>query len=48
MALLVQKAKELVPGSTTGIQFLDPVTLISTWTLPLQPAAAREFRQLRA
>jgi TRAP transporter TAXI family solute receptor len=44
--LLVEHARELIPKSSLGIQFLSPETLINTAGLPLHPAAAYAYRQL--
>lgn len=44
--LLVDHARELIPKSSLGIQFLSPETLISTAGLPLHPAAADAYREL--
>ncbi|WP_113716995.1 TAXI family TRAP transporter solute-binding subunit [Arthrobacter dokdonensis] len=44
--LLVDHARELIPKSSLGIQFLSPETLINTAGLPLHPAAAGAYREL--
>ncbi|MCQ9164905.1 MULTISPECIES: TAXI family TRAP transporter solute-binding subunit [unclassified Arthrobacter] len=44
--LLVDHARELIPKSSLGIQFLSPETLINTAGLPLHPAAAETYRTL--
>jgi TRAP transporter TAXI family solute receptor len=44
--LLVGHAEELIPGSSLGVQFLSPETLINTAGLPLHPAAAAAYREL--
>jgi TRAP transporter TAXI family solute receptor len=44
--LLVGHAEELIPGSSLGVQFLSPETLINTAGLPLHPAAAATYRTL--
>ncbi|UVJ40173.1 TAXI family TRAP transporter solute-binding subunit [Arthrobacter sp. CJ23] len=44
--LMVEKAEELVPKSSTGVQFLSPETLINTAGVPLHPAAAAAYRAL--
>lgn len=44
--LLVDHARELIPKSSLGIQFLSPETLINTAGLPLHPAAADTYREL--
>ncbi len=44
--LLVDHARDLIPKSSLGIQFLSPETLISTAGLPLHPAAADAYREL--
>jgi TRAP transporter TAXI family solute receptor len=44
--LLVGHAEELIPGSSLGVQFLSPETLINTAGLPLHPAAATAYREL--
>ncbi|WP_017199848.1 TAXI family TRAP transporter solute-binding subunit [Arthrobacter sp. M2012083] len=44
--LLVEQAQDLVPKSSTGVQFLSPETLINTSGLPLHPAAEAAYRAL--
>ncbi|WP_454809549.1 TAXI family TRAP transporter solute-binding subunit [Paenarthrobacter nitroguajacolicus] len=44
--LLVGQAQDLVPKSSTGVQFLSPETLINTAGLPLHPAAEATYRAL--
>ena len=44
--LLVGQAQDLVPKSSTGVQFLSPETLINTAGLPLHPAAEAAYRAL--
>ncbi|MFJ4208973.1 TAXI family TRAP transporter solute-binding subunit [Paenarthrobacter sp. NPDC089675] len=44
--LLVGHARELVPKSSTGVQFLSPETLINTAGVPLHPAAEAAYRSL--
>ncbi len=44
--LLVEQAQDLVPKSSTGVQFLSPETLINTAGLPLHPAAEAAYRAL--
>lgn len=44
--LLVEQAQDLVPKSSTGVQFLSPETLINTAGLPLHPAAEAAYRTL--
>ncbi|MCT9871506.1 TAXI family TRAP transporter solute-binding subunit [Paenarthrobacter aurescens] len=44
--LLVEQAHDLVPRSSTGVQFLSPETLINTAGVPLHPAAEAAYRTL--
>jgi len=44
--LLVEKAQDLVPKSSAGVQFLSPETLINTAGVPLHPAAQAAYRAL--
>ncbi|MDP9693087.1 UNVERIFIED_ORG: TRAP transporter TAXI family solute receptor [Arthrobacter globiformis] len=44
--LLVAQARELIPRSSLGLQFLSPETLINTAGVPLHPAAASAYRAL--
>jgi TRAP transporter TAXI family solute receptor len=44
--LLVGQARELIPRSSLGVQFLSPETLINTGGVPLHPAAASAYRSL--
>lgn len=44
--LLVEQAQDLVPTSSTGVQFLSPETLINTAGIPLHPAAEAAYRAL--
>ncbi|MBT2597543.1 TAXI family TRAP transporter solute-binding subunit [Arthrobacter sp. ISL-72] len=44
--LLVGQARELIPRSSLGVQFLSPETLINTVGVPLHPAAAAAYRDL--
>ncbi|WP_026547615.1 TAXI family TRAP transporter solute-binding subunit [Paenarthrobacter nicotinovorans] len=44
--LLVEQAQDLVPKSSTGVQFLSPETLINTAGVPLHPAAQAAYRAL--
>ncbi|MFJ4171259.1 TAXI family TRAP transporter solute-binding subunit [Paenarthrobacter sp. NPDC089714] len=44
--LLVEHARDLVPASSAGVQFLSPETLINTAGVPLHPAAAAAYRAL--
>ena len=44
--LLVNHARDLIPKSSQGIQFLSRETLISTGGLPLHPAAAEAYREM--
>ncbi|MFK0040082.1 TAXI family TRAP transporter solute-binding subunit [Paenarthrobacter sp. NPDC090517] len=44
--LMVGQAQDLVPRSSTGVQFLSPETLINTAGLPLHPAAEAAYRAL--
>ena len=44
--LLVEQAQDLVPKSSTGVQFLSPETLINTAGVPLHPAAQTAYRTL--
>ncbi|MBT2584820.1 TAXI family TRAP transporter solute-binding subunit [Arthrobacter sp. ISL-95] len=44
--LLVEQAQDLVPRSSTGVQFLSPETLINTAGVPLHPAAEAAYRAL--
>ncbi|MET4540262.1 TRAP transporter TAXI family solute receptor [Arthrobacter bambusae] len=44
--LLVEQAQDLVPKSSTGVQFLSPETLINTAGVPLHPAAEAAYRAL--
>ncbi|MGR0161658.1 TAXI family TRAP transporter solute-binding subunit [Paenarthrobacter nitroguajacolicus] len=44
--LLVNQAADLVPTSSTGVQFLSPETLINTAGIPLHPAAEAAYRTL--
>ncbi|WP_458107500.1 TAXI family TRAP transporter solute-binding subunit [Arthrobacter sp. R3-55] len=44
--LMVEQAQDLVPKSSTGVQFLSPETLINTAGLPLHPAAEAAYRAL--
>jgi TRAP transporter TAXI family solute receptor len=44
--LLVHHARELIPGSSLGVQVLSPETLINTTDVPLHPAAAAAYRTL--
>lgn len=44
--LLVEQAQDLVPKSSTGVQFLSPETLINTAGVPLHPAAEAAYRLL--
>lgn len=44
--LLVEQAQDLVPSSSTGVQFLSPETLINTAGIPLHPAAEAAYRTL--
>lgn len=44
--LLVERAQDLIPTSSTGVQFLSPETLINTAGVPLHPAAAAAYRSL--
>ncbi|MFE4194438.1 TAXI family TRAP transporter solute-binding subunit [Paenarthrobacter sp. NPDC056912] len=44
--LLVEQAQDLVPKSSTGVQFLSPETLINTAGVPLHPAAEAAYRVL--
>lgn len=44
--LLVEKAQDLVPKSSTGVQFLSPETLINTAGVPLHSAAEAAYRSL--
>jgi TRAP transporter TAXI family solute receptor len=44
--LLVEQAQDLVPKSSTGVQFLSPETLINTAGVPLHPAAQAAYRTL--
>ncbi|MEQ4566440.1 TAXI family TRAP transporter solute-binding subunit [Paenarthrobacter sp. CAP02] len=44
--LLVEQAQELVPKSSTGVQFLSPETLVNTAGVPLHPAAEAAYRAL--
>ncbi|MCA4134376.1 TAXI family TRAP transporter solute-binding subunit [Arthrobacter sp. M4] len=44
--LLVNRAEELIPKSSLGVQFLSPDTLINTAGVPLHPAAAAAYRSL--
>ncbi|MER8026317.1 TAXI family TRAP transporter solute-binding subunit [Glutamicibacter protophormiae] len=44
--LLVERAQELIPHSSAGIQYLTPQTLVSTAGQPLHPGARQAYRQL--
>ncbi|UKA50624.1 TAXI family TRAP transporter solute-binding subunit [Arthrobacter sp. FW305-123] len=44
--LLVEQAQDLVPTSSTGVQFLSPETLINTAGIPLHPAAEAAYQTL--
>jgi TRAP transporter TAXI family solute receptor len=44
--LLVERAQDLIPKSSTGVQFLSPETLINTAGVPLHPAAAATYKSL--
>ncbi|MEV7603894.1 TAXI family TRAP transporter solute-binding subunit [Paenarthrobacter sp. NPDC089322] len=44
--LLVEHAQNLVPASSTGVQFLSPETLINTANVPLHPSAEGAYRAL--
>ncbi|XAS72975.1 TAXI family TRAP transporter solute-binding subunit [Micrococcaceae bacterium Sec5.1] len=44
--LLAEKAQDLVPKTSTGVQFLSPETLINTAGVPLHPAAEAAYRRL--
>ncbi|WP_309107755.1 TAXI family TRAP transporter solute-binding subunit [Arthrobacter sp.] len=44
--LLVGHARELIPQSSLGVQFLSTETLINTAGVPLHPAAAASYRRL--
>ena len=44
--LLVEHAQDLVPKTSTGVQFLSPETLINTAGVPLHPAAEAAYRTL--
>ncbi|HKU35546.1 MAG TPA: TAXI family TRAP transporter solute-binding subunit [Paenarthrobacter sp.] len=44
--LLVGQAQDLVPKSSTGVQFLSPETLINTSGVPLHSAAQAAYRAL--
>lgn len=44
--LLVDRAEELIPRETAGMQFLSPQTLISTAGQPLHAGARKAYRQL--
>jgi hypothetical protein len=44
--LLVEHAQDLVPKTSTGVQFLSPETLINTAGAPLHPAAETAYRAL--
>ncbi|MGP0225223.1 TAXI family TRAP transporter solute-binding subunit [Paenarthrobacter sp. NCHU4564] len=44
--LLVERASELVPASSAGVQFLSPETLINTAGVPLHSAAQAGYREL--
>jgi TRAP transporter TAXI family solute receptor len=44
--LLVHHARELIPRSSLGVQFLSQETLINTADVPLHPAAAAAYRAL--
>ncbi|SER06305.1 TAXI family TRAP transporter solute-binding subunit [Arthrobacter sp. OV608] len=44
--LLVNRAEELIPQSSLGVQFLSPESLINTAGLPLHPGAAAAYREL--
>ncbi|MDP9936046.1 TRAP transporter TAXI family solute receptor [Paenarthrobacter nicotinovorans] len=44
--LMVEKAQDLVPKSSAGVQFLSPETLINTAGVPLHPAAEAAYRAL--
>ncbi|MFJ5957525.1 TAXI family TRAP transporter solute-binding subunit [Paenarthrobacter sp. NPDC092416] len=44
--LMVENAQDLVPKSSTGVQFLSPETLINTAGVPLHPAAESAYRRL--
>lgn len=44
--VLVEQAQDLVPTSSTGVQFLSPETLINTAGIPLHPAAEAAYRAL--
>ncbi len=44
--ILVEQAQDLVPKSSTGVQFLSPETLINTAGVPLHPAAQAAYRAL--
>ncbi|QIM15747.1 hypothetical protein G7067_03890 [Leucobacter insecticola] len=43
---LVFDARGLVPKGSVGAQFLTPVSLIDTGTVPLHPAARDRYREL--
>ena len=42
---LVDKASELIPKGTVGVQFLDTQTLIQVYGLQLHPAAIAAYRR---
>jgi TRAP transporter TAXI family solute receptor len=44
--LLVNRAEELIPQSSLGVQFLSPESLINTAGLPLHPGAVAAYREL--
>lgn len=44
--LLVERARELIPPGSAGIQYLTPQTLISTAGQPLHPGAIQAYREL--
>ncbi len=43
--VLVDRAADLIPPGTVGVQFLDTQSLIQTYGLPLHPAARAAYRR---
>ncbi|HCH48033.1 MAG TPA: hypothetical protein DEX36_09025 [Glutamicibacter sp.] len=44
--LLANHADQLIPESSSGIQYLTPETLISTGNQPLHPGARKAYQEL--
>ncbi|MFW0794896.1 TAXI family TRAP transporter solute-binding subunit [Gordonia sp. CPCC 205515] len=43
--VMIDRAAELIPPGTVGVQFLDTQSLIQVYGLPLHPAAAEAYRR---